>query len=146
MNAPITLAVDVPGDTARVYDVLTTSEGQRGFWTPDCDVSPTRARFGFAQAPMDLEVDVTGEPGKLVRMHVTAGFPFWTGSTWEWELGPVLRAESGTGVLFRHYGFEAGYPEADLGHSAQTWASILDRLAAYVASGQPQPFLAGKES
>lgn len=145
MTAPITLAVDVQADAARVYEVLTTTEGQRGFWTSDCDVTPTHARFGFAQAPMDLEVDVTGEAGKLVRMHVTSGFPYWTGSTWEWELGPALRAESGTGVLFRHYGFETGYGAADLGHTARTWASILDRLAAYVGSGEAQPFLPGKE-
>lgn len=45
-----------------------------------------------------LAVDVTVEPGKLVRMHVTSGFPFWEGSTWEWELGPATRAESGTGT------------------------------------------------
>ena len=59
---------------------------------------------------------MTTEPGKLVRMHVTSGFPFWEGSTWEWELrrgrpGPDV----GTGVLFRHYGFGEGYPEIDLG-------------------------------
>jgi hypothetical protein len=41
------------------------------------------ARFGFPQAPVDLLADVTTEPGKLVRMRVTAGFPFWEGSTWE---------------------------------------------------------------
>ena len=73
-------------------------------------------------------------------MRVTAGFPFWEGSTWEWELGEAARAETGTGVLFRHYGFGEGYAEVDLGHTAQTWALILDRLASYVASGRPQPF------
>jgi hypothetical protein len=136
----ITLAVDVDGDAGRVYEILTTTDGQRAFWTADCEVSADRARFGFAQAPMDLEVEVTGEPGKLVRMHVTSGFPFWTGSTWEWELGPATRAENGTGVLFRHYGFGEGYPETDLGHTAQTWALIEQRLAEYVADGTPRPF------
>jgi uncharacterized protein YndB with AHSA1/START domain len=133
----ITLGIDVPANAARVFEILTTTEGQRGFWTYDCEVSESRARFGFVQAPVDLEVDVTGEPGKLVRMHVTAGFPFWTGSTWEWELGPTA---SGTGVLFRHYGFGDGYPETDLGHTAYTWALILERLARYAETGTPQPF------
>jgi hypothetical protein len=82
------------------------------------------------------------ERGKLVRMHVTSGFPFWEGSTWEWELGPATRAESGTGVLFRHYGFADGYPETDLGHTAQTWAMVMDRLAKYADSGTPQPLFA----
>jgi hypothetical protein len=140
MDRSITLAVDVEADPSRVVEILSTTDGQRAFWTADCDVSAGRARFGFAQAPVDLWTDVAVEPGKLVRMHVTSGFPFWEGSTWEWELLPATRAESGTSVLFRHYGFGDGYSEADLGHTAQTWALILDRLQKYVASRTPQPF------
>jgi hypothetical protein len=140
MSPTITLAVDVDADAARVIDILTTTEGQRAFWTANCDVTGQRARFGFAASPVHLDVDVTTEAAKLVRMDVTSGFPFWDGSTFEWELGPVTRAESGTGVLFRHYGFGDGYPETDLGHTAQVWAMVLDRLAKYVATGTPQPF------
>ena len=140
MARSVTLAVDIDGAPDRVFEILSTTEGQRSFWTSNCDVSGDRARFGFAAAPVDLETDVTTEPGKLVRMHVTSGFPFWEGSTWEWELGEATRAETGTGVLFRHYGFADGYPETDLGHTAQTWALILDRLATYVATEKPQPF------
>ncbi len=139
MNRSIALAADVDGDVLRVFEIVSTAEGQRGFWTADCDVSAGQARFGFPQAPVDLHVEVTTEPGKLVRMHVTSGFPYWEGSTWEWELGAATRAPSGTGVLFRHYGFGEGYPEVDLGHTAHTWALILDRLAGYVASGAPRP-------
>jgi uncharacterized protein YndB with AHSA1/START domain len=140
MDRSITLAVDLAADAARVFEILSTTEGQQAFWTADCDVSADRARFGFAQAPVDLETSVSTEPGKLVRMQVTSGFPYWEGSTWEWELGPAARAESGTGVMFRHYGFGTGYPEIDLGHTAQTWALILDRLAQYAADGRPRPF------
>jgi uncharacterized protein YndB with AHSA1/START domain len=140
MDRSITLAVDVEADAARVFEILSTTEGQRSFWTADCTVSADSARFGFAAAPMDLVTEVATEQDKLVRMRVTSGFPFWEGSTWEWELGAATRAESGTSVLFRHYGFGEGYPETDLGHTAQTWALIMDRLAKYVASGAPQPF------
>jgi len=107
-------------------------------------VSADRARFGFEQAPVDLEVEVTTAPDKLVRMHVTSGFPYWEGSTWEWELGEATRSESGTGVLFRHYGFSDGYAEIDLGHTAQTWALISiawrgwPRAASRIRSS-PQP-------
>ena len=139
MDRSIILAADVEADRARVFEVLSTTEGQRGFWTADCDVSADRARFGFPQAPVDLLTDVITEPGKLVRMRVTSGFPFWQDSTWEWELGDATRAATGTGVLFRHYGFGEGYAEVDLGHTAQTWAMIMQRLADYVASGKPQP-------
>ena len=103
-----------------------------------CDVSAEHARFGFAQAPVDLVTHVTTEPGKLVRMNVTAGFPFWEGSTWEWEL--TDRAETGTVVLFRHYGFADGYADTSLAHTAQSWALILQRLVDYLATGSPQPF------
>ena len=140
MDRSITLAVDVPGDRARVFQALSTTRGQRGFWTADCDVSATRARFGFQESPVDLLADVSTEPDKLVRMRVTSGFPFWQGSTWEWELGDPAREPEKTGVLFRHYGFGDGYPERDLAHTAQTWALILQRLADYLASGAPQPF------
>jgi hypothetical protein len=54
--------------------------------------------------------------------------------------GKVSRAETGTSVLFRHYGFGDGYAEIDLGHTAQTWALIMERLARYVATGTPEPF------
>ena len=139
MNRSIILAADVEADRGRVFEALSTTSGQRAFWTSDCDVSAGHARFGFPQAPMDLLTDVTIEPGTLVRMRVTSGFPFWEGSTWEWELSEPARAETGTGVLFRHYGFAEGYPEIDLAHTAQTWAMIMQRLADYVAGGSPHP-------
>jgi hypothetical protein len=140
MDRSIILAADVQADHARVFEILSTTQGQRGFWTADCEVSGGHARFGFRQAPVDLLTEVTTEPGKLVRMRVTDGFPFWEGSAWEWELGPAARAETGTGVLFRHYGFADGYTEIDFAHTAQTWALILQRLSGYAASGSPQPF------
>lgn len=140
MDRSIALATDVDASLSAVFEALSTTQGQRGFWTDDCEVSAGRARFGFPQAPVDLLAEVSTEPGKLVRMRVTDGFPFWAGSTWEWELGAAARAGTGTGVLFRHYGFADGYPELDLAHTAQTWALILDRLGGYLASGSPQPF------
>jgi hypothetical protein len=140
MDRSIILAADVQADLARVFEILSTTQGQRGFWTTDCEVTGGHARFGFPQAPVDLLTEVTTEPGKLVRMRVTTGFPFWEGSTWEWELGPAARAETGTGVLFRHHGFADGYTEIDFAHTAQTWALILHRLSGYAASGSPQPF------
>lgn len=146
MNRSITLAVDVDADPERVFEIISTTDGQRAFWTADCDVSADRARFGFDEAPLDLEANVATEPGRLVRMQVTSGFPFWKGSTWEWELSEVTSADSRTVVVFRHYGFEEGYGEADLGHTAETWALVLDRLVRYVASGSPQPFFAASRS
>jgi hypothetical protein len=140
VDQSITLAADISADPADLFDILSSSEGQRGFWTADCDIDAEHARFGFPQAPIDLITDVRTAPGKLVRMRVASGFPFWEGSTWEWELGPANRAESGTAVVFRHYGFGADYPQTDLGYTAQTWAMILDRLATYAVTGTANPY------
>jgi uncharacterized protein YndB with AHSA1/START domain len=146
MDRSIVLAADLDADRGRVFDALSTTEGQRGFWTADCELTPGRARFGFPQAPMDLLAEVATEPGKLVRMRVTSGFPFWEGSTWEWELGEAARAPAGTGVLFRHYGFGPGYAEIDLAQTAQTWALILQRLGDFVVSSEPRPFFPAASS
>ena len=140
MTLSTTLAVDVGADPTRVFEILSSTEGQRAFWTADCDVSADHARFGFAAG--------AGRPGG--RPNRRSGqarpdarhlrLPVLGGSTWEWELGEATRAESGTSVLFRHHAFAEGYGENDLGHTAQTWAMILDRLAKHVATGTPQPF------
>ncbi|GLZ28494.1 hypothetical protein Lesp02_06840 [Lentzea sp. NBRC 105346] len=135
----ITLYNEVEADAGRVFEILSTTEGQRAFWTQDCDITEGHARFGFPHAPVDLHADVTTEPGKLVRMHCTEGFPYWGGSTWEWEL-------DGSKILFRHYGFGEGFPEPDLGRVTQGWAMIHDRLVRYANTGQAQPFFEQQEA
>lgn len=47
MDRSITLATDLDANAARVFEVLSTTQGQRSFWTADCDVSGGHARFGF---------------------------------------------------------------------------------------------------
>jgi hypothetical protein len=140
MSRSIALATDVEADPARLTEILSTTDGQRGFWTADCDVATDHARFGFEDAPVDLETTVTVEAGKLVRMHVTSGYAFWVNTTWEWELGAPMHDETSTGVTFRHYGLADDVPDAHLAFVTQTWAMILDRLAKYAATGTPQPF------
>jgi uncharacterized protein YndB with AHSA1/START domain len=136
MSKSIVLAVDVPASPARVYDILTTTDGQSAFWTGDCDVHAGHARFGFPGEP-PIEADITTQPQRLVRMHATSGVVHGSTVTWEYELHP---AGEGTTVLFREHGFPEDYPEINLGRNAQTWARIMDRLASYVATGTPQPF------
>jgi uncharacterized protein YndB with AHSA1/START domain len=142
----ITLAIEVDAAPSKVFDVLSTTEGQRAFWTYDCDVAADHARFGFDEAPIDLEVDVHLEPDTLVRMTVTSGFPFWDASTWEWELAANDHDKVCTTVVFRHYGFVEGYPESALGGTAQTWAMTLDHLAKFIKSGEPSPYFVKAKS
>ena len=140
MSHSIILAINVDAAPHRVFEILSTAEGQRAFWTSDCDVAADHARFGFEGTPMDLEVSVHTEPNRLVQMQVRSGFPYWDGSTWEWELSPNGDSESSTTVIFRHHGFSEGIAENDLGGTAQTWAMTLQHLANYVTTGIPQPY------
>ncbi len=45
LDRSITLAVDVEGDATDIFRIVSTSEGQRAFWTADCEVGADRARF-----------------------------------------------------------------------------------------------------
>lgn len=47
MNRSMTLAADVDKDPARVFDILSTTQGQRACWTADCELSAGHARFAF---------------------------------------------------------------------------------------------------
>jgi uncharacterized protein YndB with AHSA1/START domain len=136
----IILAINVDATPERVFEILSTTEGQRSFWTYDCDVASDHARFGFDEAPVDLDVGVHLEAPTLVRMTVLSGFPHWEGSTWEWELTPSDHHENTTTVVFRHYGFTDGYPDDAIGGTAQTWAMTLRHLADFVKSGEPSPY------
>jgi uncharacterized protein YndB with AHSA1/START domain len=142
MDHSILLAVNVDAPPERIFEILTTTEGQRAFWTADCEVAADRARFGFAEAPVDLEVSVHTELNSLVQMQVQSGFPFWDGSTWEWALSPNGDSDHSTTIIFRHYGFGEGIAENDLGGTAQTWAMTLQHLADYVTTGNPLPYFA----
>ncbi|HEX5299429.1 MAG TPA: SRPBCC domain-containing protein [Streptosporangiaceae bacterium] len=136
MSKSIVLAFDVAASPACVYHILTTTEGQSAFWTGDCDVRTGHARFNFpGESP--VEVDITTQPERLVRMNAASGVTHGATMTWEYELHP---AEAGTTVVFREYGFPEDYSEIDLGRITQTWARIMDRLVSYAATGTPRPF------
>lgn len=136
MSKSIVLTIDLAASPARVYEILTTSQGQSAFWTADCDVHADHARFGFP-GEATVEADINTRPERLVRMHVTSGATHGGIVTWEYELHP---AEDGTTVVFREYGFPEEQSDLDMGRTAQTWARIMDRLVSYVATGSPQPF------
>lgn len=143
MPRDVVLALDLPADADAVIDTLTTRAGQAAFWTTDCDVSRTEARFGFPGAEQDVHVRVDAiDDGKLVRWVVTDGFPGWDDSIVEWELGPPMGEEGGTNLVLRHLGLHGPFDEVDaaLGSVAHTWAMILDRLQVHLRDGEPVPY------
>lgn len=140
MGLRIALATTVEASASQVYDVLRSTEGQKAFWTSDCELDEHHGRFSFDGAPADLNVAIALVTDELVRMKVESGFPGWRGSTWEWALGPHHHDPRRTDVQFRHFDFEPEYGESELPFTAQTWAMILKGLARYLQSGVPNPF------
>jgi hypothetical protein len=144
MALRIALAATVESTPAKVYDVLRTTEGQRAFWTSDCELDDQHGRFSFLEAPVDLNVAIALVADELVRMKVESGFPGWNGSTWEWLLSAHHDAPERTNVQFRHYDFESGYDESALAYTAQSWAMILEHLVRYLKTGVADPFFANR--
>lgn len=142
MARDIILAVDVPTDADTAFTAITTQEGQAAFWTTDCDVSPTEARFGFPDAPVDVRMRVdTADAGRLLRWTCLGDFPGWDGSVIEWELGEP-QGEDGTSVVLRHLGLHGPFGQSDvaLGNVAHTWAMVLERLQAHLRDGEQVPY------
>jgi len=142
LDLRIALATNVGAGRSAVYDILRTTEGQKAFWTSDCELDDRHGRFSFAEAPVDLNVSISLVADELVRMKVESGFPGWNGSTWEWALSSHHDSPDETTVQFRHYGFESSYGESEAAFTAQSWAMILDRLARFIKTGVPDPFFA----
>ena len=140
MEFRIALAMSAGASRSQAYDVLRSTDGQKGFWTSDCELDERHGRFSFVEAPVDLNVAISLVPDELVRMQVEDGFPGWVGSTWEWALSTHHDAPSETIVQFRHYGFESTYGEGEVAFTAQSWAMIMDRLSRFLTTGVPDPF------
>jgi hypothetical protein len=121
------------GERARAASFLGGySTGEEGGRCQLLDRVQLRVGVGAGVAP----AHANGESGQVRRPTITVVVSLTAGR----EVVVPQQSGSGTGVLFRHYGFGAGYPELDLGHTAQTWAMITDRFVQYASSGTPNPF------
>jgi uncharacterized protein YndB with AHSA1/START domain len=143
MSRQILLSVAGEAEREKISEAVSTKEGMAGFWTTRNDARPevgSEASFGFPSAPVDLKLRLEAlEPGKRVRWASLGPWPYWDGTTIEWELGSA--EAGGTNVLFRHSGWGDDYPDSDFASVSFVWGQVLARLKAFMESGQPQPFL-----
>ncbi len=143
MHGPMLHAVEIDATAAVIYEAISTQAGQAAFWTTDLDLEPvvgSTGRFGFPEAPVDLRMRIDAlEPGRLVRWSCLGDFPFWAGTTVDWELsdGP----SGGTMVLFRQAGWSDEYPELEYAKVNYTWGRIVGALKGFAETGLRQPFL-----
>jgi uncharacterized protein YndB with AHSA1/START domain len=143
MGREILHAVEVGADPKTVYEAVSTQAGLAGFWTSRNDAQPEVgfvASFGFPAAPVDLKLRIeTLDPGKRVTWASLGPWPYWDGTTVDWELSGT--EAGGTNVMFRHTGWSDDYPDHDYASVNFVWGQVVGRLKAYAETGQAQPFL-----
>ncbi len=143
MARSIILALEVDAPAADIYRALTTQQGLTSFWTPDVTARPevgAALRFGFAEAPVDLNMTVTAlEPDRMVGWSCEGPWPHWTGTEVSWTIAPADRG--GQTVLFRHAGWSDEQPDGEFGAVAMTWARVLLALDEHVRTGAAVPAL-----
>lgn len=141
MPRSIVLATEVDATPSTVFEALSTTAGLAAFWTPSVsgstDVGSTLS-FGFAAAPVDLEMVVTASQPDRVEWECRGPWPHWGGTQVEWRIG----AGPPSTVLFVQRGWSDDQPDVEFGSVAMTWAMVLGALKAYSESGAPQPALA----
>ena len=142
MAREVVLTVDVEAVPDRVFGTLTTIQGLAAFWTPEVSGEPTEGgdlRFGFATAPVDLEIEVGAADVSTgtVGWQCHGPWPYWKGTAITWQ---VIGADP-VKVHFAHRGWDEEQPEIEFGFIAYTWAMVLQALKSYSESGVPAPAL-----
>ncbi len=132
--------VEMSAPPSRVIEALSTLGGLTSWWTPDIGGSASEGAemsLGFPDAParFALEVDEAGDA--VVQWTSVGAFPpHWTGTKIRFTLMPG--DDGGTRLFFEHTGFAAADPA--LGHTAFTWANLMNSLKTHVESGRAAPF------
>lgn len=142
MTRSIILTVDVDADADAIFRAISTRDGLASFWTPDVkgDAGEAgRLAFGFAAAPVALEMTVTDvAPDQSIRWHCDGPWPYWEGTDVEWS---ILAGEP-TRVMFAQRGWPNDQPDVEFGAVAFTWGLVLGALKSFVETGVAAPALA----
>lgn len=122
--------------TKPVFDVLTTLEGLRGWWTTDTRGKPDAGgvvEFRFEAGGFDMKV-VEAQPGKRVLWRVIGGPEEWVGTKVVWDL---KQEGDYVAILFKHEGWKE--PSEFMHHCSTKWAAFLISLKALVETGKGAP-------
>ncbi|MEX0757199.1 MAG: SRPBCC domain-containing protein [Acidimicrobiia bacterium] len=141
MARSIILAIEIEATGAKIYQALTTQEGLASFWTPDVTAEAevgAALRFGFAEAPVDLQMTVTDlQPDRLVAWSCEGPWPNWAGTEVRWG---IASSDSGAStVVFHHEGWPEDQSDAEFGSVAMVWAKVLLALEEHVRTGAAVP-------
>jgi uncharacterized protein YndB with AHSA1/START domain len=136
----------IDASPAAVYAALTTPEGLRGWWTPDCDVATQMGdtiHFRFGSTHKDMRIEQL-QPGREVRWlctraHIAAGAltrkDEWMGTHIVFRL---VSEGDRTRLDFEHVGLVPAFECYDL--CRRGWDYFLSSLQRFVETGRGTPF------
>lgn len=136
----IVQSTEISASPGKVYEAIKTTEGNRGWWTRDCEVGQAvgdRAvfRFDAGKTVMKFRVDAL-EPGHLVEWTCTGheGNPEWQGTKVSFRLIPT---GAGTRVDFAHTGWREKSRCYEM--CVGGWTHFMGSLKSYVETGAGTP-------
>ena len=130
--------VPISASPAKVYAAISSTDGNRGWWTADSKVDATvggKAEFGFDNRGMVFRMTVDKlTPGKEVAMSCQGDHPEWSGTTLTWKIG---KDGDHTVLNFTHSGWKSA---TEFCASCNTmWGQLLFRLKGFAEGQNPGP-------
>lgn len=136
----ITKSIDIHADPSRVFQAITTTEGERAWWTTDCEVGNKEgeaAVFRFEGKKMEVRFRIDRLDTNRTVEWTCVGHqnnPDWQDTRVAFRLS---HSGQGTRLEFEHTGWRAKtkvYEMCDGG-----WSHFMNSLKSYVETGSGTP-------
>jgi uncharacterized protein YndB with AHSA1/START domain len=130
--------VPISESPAKVYSAVSTTDGNRGWWTADSKVEAKvggKAEFGFDHRGMVFRMTVDKLiPEQEVVMSCHGDHPEWNGTTLTWK---IRKDGDQTTLRLTHSGWKS---MTDFCASCNSmWGQLMYRLKGFVEGNVPGP-------
>jgi len=130
--------IPISASAAKVYEAVSTTNGNRGWWTADSNVEAKpggKAEFGFDNRGMVFRMTLDRlTPNREVVMSCHGDHPEWNGTTLTWTLE---KDGDQTVLQFRHSGWKSMTPFCASCNSM--WGQLMFRLKGFAEGKHPGP-------
>ena len=125
--------VGIEASTEKVYQTLTSLEGNKGWWDSEAKGDAKKGGLLTFFKQVDMKVLET-KPNELVKWKCVKGPAEWLNTEISFQL---VHKQDQTFVLFSHAGWVE--PVEFMHHCSTKWATFLLSLKAFVESGKGRP-------
>lgn len=130
--------VPINASPSKVYAAVSTTDGNRGWWTADSKVDTKvggKAEFGFDKRGMVFRMTLDKlTPNQDLVMSCQGDHPEWNGTTLTWR---IEKDGDQTTLRFTHSGWKS---MTDFCASCNSmWGQLMFRLKGFVEGRKPGP-------